>query len=102
MQSFEEGTITVRKAGDSDYGIRYYDNENAWARGRYLTSEWPATREQLAVKADWNQFTHLQQWQIRPGADIIEGRVAPQGLGYPGGGQQTYVLDPNRDLLEPR
>ncbi len=102
MQSFEEGTITVRKAGDSDYGIRYYDDANASARGRYLTSEWPATREQLAVKADWNQFTHLQQWQIRPGADIIEGRVAPQGLGYPGGGQQTYVLDPYRDLLEPR
>ncbi|WP_371548858.1 DUF6531 domain-containing protein [Streptomyces sp. NBC_00554] len=101
MQSFEEGTISVRRAGSSDYGMRFYDNENAWARGRYLTTQWPATREEIAVKAGWNQFSYLKQWKIRPGAPIIEGRVAPQGVGYPGGGKQTYVLDPDRDLLEP-
>ncbi|MEU5308760.1 DUF6531 domain-containing protein [Streptomyces sp. NPDC021562] len=101
MESFEEGTITVRRAGDSDYGMRFYDGKNAWARGRYLTTQWPATREEVAVKASWNQFTFLKQWKIRPGAPIIEGRVAEQGIGYPGGGKQTYVLDPDRDLLEP-
>lgn len=101
MQSFEDGTHSVRRAGDSDYGMRFYDNENAWARGRYLTTQWPATREEIAVKASWNQFTYLKQWQIRPGAPIIEGRVGPQGVGYPGGGKQTYVLNPDRDLLEP-
>jgi hypothetical protein len=101
MDSFEEGTMRVRTAGDSDYGMRFYDNENAWARGRYLTTLWPATREEIAVKAQWNQFTYVKQWQIRPGAQIIEGRVAPQGIGYPGGGMQTYVLDPEGDLLEP-
>jgi hypothetical protein len=101
LQSFEPGTISVRQAGDADFGIRSYDNVNAWARGRYLTDSWPATREELAVQARWNQFTYLKQWQIRPGATIIEGRVGPQGLGYPGGGTQTYVLDPNSDLLEP-
>lgn len=31
----------------------------------------------------------------------LERRVARQDLGYPGGGMQTYVLDPDRDLLEP-
>jgi RHS repeat-associated protein len=101
MQSFEDGTLSVRRAGDSDYGMRFYDNENAWARGRYLTTQWPATREEIAVKASWNQFSFLKQWKIRPGAPIIEGRVGPQGVGYPGGGKQTYVLNPDRDLLEP-
>ncbi|MFH8608421.1 DUF6531 domain-containing protein [Streptomyces sp. NPDC018029] len=101
MQSFEDGTHSVRRAGNNDYGMRFYDNENAWARGRYLTTQWPATREEIAVKAAWNQFTYLKQWQIRPGAPIIEGRVAPQGIGYPGGGKQTYVLNPDKDLLEP-
>ncbi len=101
MDSFEPGTMRVRTVGDSDYGMRFYDNENAWARGRYLTTHWPATREEIAVKAQWNQFTYVKQWKIRPGARIIEGRVAPQGIGYPGGGMQTYVLDPNGDLLEP-
>jgi RHS repeat-associated protein len=101
MQSFEEGTISVRRAGNNDYGMRFYDNEGAWARGRYLTTQWPATCEEIAVKASWNQFTFLKQWKIRPGAPIIEGRVGPQGIGYPGGGKQTYVLNPDADLLEP-
>ena len=68
MESFEQGTIQVRTAGPADYGMRFYDDVDAFARGRYLVTSWPATREQMAVKVSWNQFTFLKQWQIRPGA----------------------------------
>jgi hypothetical protein len=46
-------------------------------------------------------MTKITQFGIRPGAMIIEGNAAPQGLGYPGGKVQKCVLDPMKDLLKP-
>ncbi len=98
IESFEIETIQVRLAGPNEFGIRYYDDVNAPARGRYLFETFPASRESLAIKPEWNQMTRLQQWQIRPGTIIIEGRVASQGPGYPGGQIQKFILYPDRDL----
>jgi hypothetical protein len=48
----------------------------------------------LALKMEWNHMTKLKQFRIQSGTWIIEGRAASQGLGYPGGIIQKYILDP--------
>jgi hypothetical protein len=55
----------------------------------------------VAAAKDEAGSRSFKLWQIRPGALFIEGRVASQGVGHPGGGRQAYVLDPDADLLEP-
>ncbi len=99
IESFDVRTINVRMASNAEYGIRYFDNINAFPKGRMLFPTFPASRETLAIRPEWNLMTSLKQWQIRPGAPIIEGVIAPQGPYLPGGGRRIYVpfLD---DLLE--
>lgn len=107
LQSFDADSVVVRKAGQQEYGLRYFDNKEAFADGRYLFETFPATRESLAVKSasysskTWNDMTYFQQWQIRPGATFIEGRAAPQGLGYSGGQIQKFILTPSTDYIKP-
>jgi hypothetical protein len=85
-------------AGENSYGLRYYGG-NAAARGHSLFDTFPASRESLAVKLDWNTMQNLKQWQIRPGAPVIYGRGLPQGPGLPGGQMQRAVMS-LEDLLE--
>ncbi len=92
LESFDRKAMQVRVAGDAEYGIRYFDNVNAWPKGRYLFEEFPATRNSLALPTDWNQMTHFRQFQIRPGTTIFEGPAARQGF-YPGGQIQKYIAD---------
>ena len=99
LESFEIETIRVRVAGPDEFGIRYYDDVNAFAKGRYLFETFPASRESLAIRPEWNQMRYFRQWRIRPGTIMIEGRTASQGLGYPGGQIQKFILYPDRDLL---
>jgi hypothetical protein len=61
MESFDVGTINMRNAGASEYGLRYYDESKTYAKGRYLFETFPATRESLAVKPEWNDMTKTQQ-----------------------------------------
>jgi hypothetical protein len=93
IDSFEAGTIKVKTADAATFGMRFYDGVDAQAKGRYLTQDFGATREQLALPSRWNKMTNITQFQIRPGTRIITGRVAGQGLGYPGGATQMYVPD---------
>lgn len=99
LESFDRKAMRVRVVGEAEYGIRYYDNVNAWPRGRYLFEQFPGTRNSLALPPDWNQMTHFRQWRIRPGTTIFEGPAARQGS-YPGGQAQKYIgnLD---DLIDP-
>jgi RHS repeat-associated protein len=101
LQTFEQGTIRVRIAGPAEYRIRYYDGVNAAPDGRFLFQTFPAGRDSLAVKPQWNQMTSVQQWQIQPGTTMIEGRAAGQGLGLSGGQTQTYVTNPKTELMKP-
>lgn len=48
-----------------------------------------------------NTLQYIQQWQIRPGTPLLEGRIR-QAFGQPGGGEQIYVPDFFNNLLEPR
>lgn len=95
LQSFEAGTVRLQTADSATFGLRY-SGGNAIDRGRYLFDTLPASRESLALKPNWNQMTNLSQWQIPQGTKYIEGRAAAQGVGYPGGQIQRYVLDPSK------
>jgi RHS repeat-associated protein len=101
LQSFNAGTMNVRMAGASEFGLRYYDNVTAFSQGRFLFETFPASRQSLALPLGWNQMSSLAQWQIRPGAIILEGEAALQGIGLEGGQWQKFVLNPQQDLLQP-
>lgn len=98
LQSFEAGTVNVGRAGANQFGLRYFGG-NAPEYGRFLFDTFPASRQSLALRPEFNAMTSLRQFQIRPGATMITGRIAPQGLGYEGGQIQYFVIDPVRDLL---
>jgi hypothetical protein len=100
LQGFEAGTVRMRAAGLKEFGLRYFDNVNAFAKGRWLFETFPVSRESLALRTVWNQMSRFQQWQVRPGTLMIEGRAAAQGLGLPGGAWQKFVLNTD-DLLAP-
>ena len=99
LEEFERETINLRKTIENEYGIRYYDNKKAFAKGRWLFETFPASRESLAIKHEWNSMVMFKQWLIREGAFLIEGRTAPQGMYLSGGKMQKFVLDLN-DLIE--
>jgi CheY-like chemotaxis protein len=80
LRSFEIDTIKLRQAGSSEFGLRYFDNVNAFPKGRYLFETFPASRTSAAIKPQWNQMRGIAQWRIVPGTPIIEGRAAAQGL----------------------
>jgi len=92
VESFE--SMKIRIAGPQEYGIRYYDDKAAFARGRYLFKTFPATRMSLALDPKWNQAAYIKQWQIPQGSVIIEGPAAPQGA-WLGGQTQMFIVDPN-------
>lgn len=98
LQSFEEGTISVRQAGSSEFGLRYHSDPSR-AGGGYLFETFPASRESLAIKPEWNDMTGFRQYQVRPGATIIEGRASPQGPYLTGGQVQKYIYDWINNLL---
>jgi len=100
LESFDIKTLNLRQATDSEFGIRYYDNVKAWEKGRYLFETFPASRQNLALKPEWNQMTYMKQFQIRPNTKILEGRASSMGVGVEGSQIQKYILDTN-DLLEP-
>lgn len=90
----------MRAAGEAEFGLRYFDNIDAFPRGRYLFETFPASRDSLSLQIDFNQMSGFRQWQIRPGATVFEGSAAPKGY-WQGGQTQKYIFDPARDLLEP-
>jgi RHS repeat-associated protein len=96
LESFERGTIRVRRAGSNDYALRLYGEPAARAEGRYLFPTLPAGRASLALPPR-NPAVTMAQFRIRPGTIYFQGRVASR-FGQPGGGVQYYV--PNVRALE--
>ena len=90
LESFDVRTITVKKAGTNEFGLRYYDDINAQAKGRFLFDTFSASRNSLALPTEWNQMTKIKQWQIKEGATMFEGIAAPQQY-YSGGRKQIFV-----------
>lgn len=63
-------TVGTRLAGSNEYGIRYYDNIKAFARGHWLFDTFPAGRESLAVKFEWNKMLYIKQWHKKIGSRL--------------------------------
>jgi hypothetical protein len=92
INSFEIETLTLKTAGSSTFGLRFFDNVNALAKGRYLFPTFTGftNRVGLALPYEWNNMTHFTQFQIQPGTPYLFGRAAAQGsLG--GGSYQMFV-----------
>jgi hypothetical protein len=98
LQSFEVDAIRVRPAGASEFGLRYFSDPNR-AGGSYLFETFPASRSSLAIKPEWSTMSGFRQFQVRPGATILEGPAAAQGAYLPGGQTQKFILDWRNDLL---
>lgn len=47
LESFDVKSMTVRAAGDAEYGMRCFDNIKAFPKGRYLFDILPAIAMQL-------------------------------------------------------
>ena len=45
-------------------------------------------------------MTNIAQFKVKSGATIIEGKAAPQGLGFPGGQTQKYINDLERSIRQ--
>ena len=105
LESFEIGTIKLDVAGTNTYGLRFYDDINASAKGRYLfeTFSPQVNRSNLALPPDWNRMTGIQQWQVKPDTIIIKGKAGPQfqmGNQYIGEVEQWYITNLD-DLIKP-
>ncbi len=100
IESFDIKTIKMDTAGNSTFGIRFYDGINAQPKGRYLFETFnPLTnRQNLALPPEWNRMTGFKQFQVKPGTIIIKGNAAPQtnfGAQYVGGETQWYINNLN-------
>ncbi|MBY6268701.1 MAG: hypothetical protein BAA00_08915 [Parageobacillus thermoglucosidasius] len=105
LESFDVRTISVEVADENTYGLRFYDDINAYAKGRYLfeTFTEQINRNNLALPPEWNQMTKIQQWKVKPGSIIIKGNAASQlqmGDRYIGGAKQWYITNLD-DLTKP-
>ncbi|CAH0345750.1 T7SS effector LXG polymorphic toxin [Bacillus sp. CECT 9360] len=105
LESFDIRTIKMAVADQNTYGLRFYDNVNASAKGRYLfeTFTHQTNRRNLALPPEWNGMTGIQQWKIRPDTTIIKGDAGPQfeqGNQYIGGSEQWYINN-LEDLIKP-
>lgn len=99
LRSFDIRTIKFQKAGNNQFGIRYFGN-NAREKGRFLFVTFLASRNSLALRQEFNSMEGFCQFKIRPGTDMIVGRTASQGIGYEGGQMQIFIVEYLNDLLE--
>jgi len=89
----------MRPAGESEFGIRFYDNIKAYPKGSTLFKTFPASRQSLAIRPEWNSMSEFIQWRIRPGTMLIEGRATSQGPYLSGGQIQIVVPSFLKDLI---
>ncbi len=94
INSFEIETLSLKTASSGTYGLRFFDNVNALAKGRYLFPTFTdlTNRVGLALPYEWNNMTHFTQFQIQPGTSYLFGRAAAQGS-LEGGSSQMFVPD---------
>jgi hypothetical protein len=73
---------------------RYYDNVNAFAKGRFMTNATSSftflDRMRMAIRPSWNGMTKVAHWQIPAGSTIYQGRAAMQ-FPWLGGKTQYFI-----------
>ena len=73
---------------------RYYDNVNAFAKGRFMLNSQSSSsffdRMRYAIRPKWNQMNKISYWEIPAGTTIYKGRSAMQFPWF-GGGKQYFI-----------
>lgn len=73
---------------------RYYDNVNAFAKGRFMTNSISnykfVDRMGIAIRPKWNSMSKVANWEIPAGSTIYKGRAAMQ-FPWLGGKTQYFV-----------
>lgn len=74
---------------------RYYDDVNAFAKGRWMTNSLSKfkfmDRITLALRPSWNKMTNVAHWNIPAGTTVYKGKAAMQ---FPWiGGKTQYYID---------
>jgi hypothetical protein len=73
---------------------RYYDNINAFEKGRFMTDSISGftflDRIGLALRPSWNGMTNVAYWEIPAGSTVYQGRAAMQ-FPWLGGKTQYFV-----------
>lgn len=73
---------------------RYYDNVNAFAKGRFMTNSLSGftslDRMGMAIRPSWNGMTKVAHWEIPAGSIIYKGKAATQ-FPWLGGKTQYFV-----------
>ena len=105
LESFDVKSIKLDIVNDATYDLRFYDDVNAGAKGRYLFETFTnqTNRSNLVLPYEWNGITGIQQWQVKTVTTVIKGSAAPQlqmGNEYIGGANQWYINNLD-DLLIP-
>ena len=80
MESFDIESIKVIESRKNRYALRFYDNKNAFEKGRYLFETFTnkTNRNNLTLPFEWNEMIKIKQFQIKEGSIILKGKVAPQ------------------------
>jgi len=77
---------------------RYYDNNSAFAKGRYMTKPGSISgnkfldRMGLALRYKWNGMTKVAYWEVPAGTTIYKGKAAIQ-FPWIGGKPQYFIPD---------
>ena len=83
-----EGKIRLKTSRGNVNAYRYYDDVDAFARGRYLTNKPTANPIDDLVLYN-NKATHLARWNLPRGTQYLSGKIA----GSPVGAIQYFVGD---------
>jgi RHS repeat-associated protein len=93
-KTFQNGRYTEMTLNKPIVLSRYYDNVNAFAKGRFMTNSISGSkfldRMGLALRPKWNGMTKVASWEIPAGTTIYKGRAATQ-FPWLGGKTQYFV-----------
>jgi hypothetical protein len=81
-KTFQFGRYTKETLEEPIVLSRYYDNINAFDKGRFMTnsiSNFKALdRMGLALRPSWNAMTDVASWELPEGTTVFKGRAAMQ------------------------
>ncbi len=93
-KTFRFGRYTEMTLDEPIVLSRYYDNVNAYAKGRFMTTSTSSSvfldRMGLALKPSWNGMTKVASWEIPAGTTVYKGTAAMQ-FPWIGGKTQYFV-----------
>ena len=100
-KTFQFGRYTEMTLDKSIKLSRYYDNIDAFAKGRFFTNSISNStlidRIGLGMRPSWNSMTKVAHWQVPAGTTVFKGRAAMQ---FPWLGGKTQYFLPELNTLK--